>query len=216
MMRAALKRCNNLSRFPLTRTYGQEFSRLQIHKIDHKERYSSVENLDPPIQTAADAINNSKYPKDSVETKRILSHLDWKIAEGASIATAAEILINQKVGALAVYNKIDDIVGVISQRDFINNLQSIEKAPKTTTVRDVCTHDVLSVDKTTPIQECARLLSYTPEFQGHHLVVRDKERGDKGIGLISIQDVLRSYMFQRDAHVSILLSQYIEDTVALS
>ena len=126
-MRAAFKRCNNLSRFPLTRTYGQEFSRHQIHKIDHKERYSSVENLDPPIQTAADAINNSKCPKDSVETKRILSHLDWKIAEGASIATAAEILINQKVGALAVYNKIDDIVGVISQRDFINNLQSIEK-----------------------------------------------------------------------------------------
>ena len=216
-MRAALSRCNNLrlSRFPLTRTYGQEFSRHQIHEIDHKERYSLVENLDPPIQTAADAVNNSKYPKDSIEAKRTLSQRDWKISEGASIATAAEILINQKVGALAVYNNTDDIVGVISQRDFINNLQSIEKAPKTTAVRDVCTHDVLSVDKTTPIQECARLLSDTPEFQGHHLVVRDKER-DKGIGLISIQDVLRSYMFQRDAHVSILLSQYIEDTVALS
>ena len=193
------------------RSYGQEFSRSKIHESDHKERSSLVENLDPPKQTAADAINFTKFSKYSIESK--ISERDWKISEGASVATAADILINQNVTALAVYGKSDSIIGVISQRDFINNLQTIESAPKTTLIRDICTHDVLYVDKTTPILECAKLLSENPDFPGHHLVVRENE---KGIGLISIQDVLKSYMFQRDAHVSILLSQYTEDAAELS
>ena len=193
------------------RHYGQEFSRSKIHEVDHKDRQCLVENLDPPEQTAVDAINFSKYSKYSIKSK--ISERDWKISAGASIATAADLLINQNVTALAVYDKSDDIVGVISQRDFINNMSKIESAPNTTSVRDICTNKILWVDKATPIQECAKLLAEKKDFPGHHLVVKNNK---KGIGLISIQDVLRSYMFQRDAHVSVLLSQYIEDTVELS
>ena len=199
---------NNKGNIIQLRQYGQEFSRSKIHEIDHKERSSLVENLDPPKQTAADAMSFMKY---SNKTKT--AENDWKISEGASIATATSIFMKQNVTALAVYGKSDEIIGVISQRDFINNLQMIESAPITTSVRDVCTRNVLSVDRKTPINECAKLLSSNPDFPGHHLVVNEKE---KGVGLISIQDVLRSYLFQRDAHVSVLLSQYIEDTVELS
>ena len=200
--------CNSRGNILQLRQYGQEFSRSKIHEIDHKERTSLVENLDPPKQTAADAMSFTKYSNKTKTAEK-----DWKISEGASIATAANILINQNVTALAVYGKSEEIIGVISQRDFINHLQKIESAPKTTSVKDICTRNVLSVDRKTPIGECAKLLSANPDFPGHHLVVNEKE---KGVGLISIQDVLRSYMFQRDAHVSVLLSQYIEDTIELS
>jgi CBS domain-containing protein len=115
--------------------------------------------------------------------------IDFKINENA---TAQEGVIRFSVfniGCLAVTNNENKVVGVFSERDFINKVASVRKDSENVKIKDVCTMspNVIIAKKTDSLDECMRKMMFKDI---RHLLVVD-ENNDDFIGMISVKDLIK-------------------------
>ena len=115
--------------------------------------------------------------------------IDFKINENA---TAQEGVIRFSVfniGCLAVTNDENKVVGVFSERDFINKVASVRKDSENVKIKDVCTMtpNVIIAKKTDSLDECMRKMMFKDI---RHLLVVD-ENNEDFIGMISIKDLIK-------------------------
>jgi CBS domain-containing protein len=115
--------------------------------------------------------------------------IDFKINENA---TAQEGVIRFSVfniGCLAVTNDENKVVGVFSERDFINKVASVRKDSENVKIKDVCTMspNVIIAKKTDSLDECMRKMMFKDI---RHLLVVD-ENNDDFIGMISVKDLIK-------------------------
>ena len=108
----------------------------------------------------------------------------WSIGPEVTVFEAIELMSQKNVGALPV---VDDgrLVGIISERDYTRKIILKGKSSKDTRVREIMTVQVLTVEPTSKVTECMRLIT---ERRVRHLPVLD---GDKLVGIISIGDALK-------------------------
>jgi CBS domain-containing protein len=101
----------------------------------------------------------------------------------ATVAEAARSMAQNQVGAVLV---VDGIVlrGILSERDVASRIVAEGKDPAATTVSDVSTSDVVSVDVAVHIRECAELLR---DKDIRHLPVTEN---GKPVGILSSRDFL--------------------------
>jgi CBS domain-containing protein len=114
----------------------------------------------------------------------------WSIAPNDSVYKAIELMALKGVGALLVIEK-DELVGIISERDYARKVILKGRSSKDTPVRDIMTAKVLYVAPERTLDECMALMT---EKRIRHLPVME---GRRLVGVFSIGDVIKATISQQ-------------------
>ena len=101
-----------------------------------------------------------------------------------SLQQAAQKMNNLDVGLLPVCGDSDRLVGMLTDRDITVRAVAQACDPRTTTVQDVMTPDVLYCFEDQDVQEAARLMK---ENQVRRLVVLNRDK--RLVGILSLGDL---------------------------
>ncbi len=108
----------------------------------------------------------------------------WSVAPDASVYSAIEIMAEKGVGALVVTDG-NQLVGIISERDYARKVILRGKASKDTLVSDVMTRDVITATDSVTIDEAMSLM--TDRRIRHLPVVED----GAVTGVVSVGDLVK-------------------------
>lgn len=108
----------------------------------------------------------------------------FMIAPDATVFEALKLMAQHNTGALLVMSN-DTVDGIISERDCVRKVELDEKNVRETSISDVMTSKVISINADEPLEECMALML---EKSIRHLPVYD---GTKLLGLVSVRDVLK-------------------------
>lgn len=154
---------------------------------------------DPLDETAWSALAKSCYAK-----------INWKVSENESVHDCIKRMGVHKIGALAVTkgDQSGEIVGIITERDYLNKIGVLNRNSKETKVGEICTYgraNLVSVTIGNPIDKCERKMINSDV---RHLFVREKDTGSF-VGMISIKDIVKCSIAKHDAVVEKLTGMVV-------
>ena len=103
-----------------------------------------------------------------------------------TVFDAISILTKHRIGALLVLNQEGEIVGIISERDILNESHNNYESLKQSKVKEIMTKDII-IGK--PIDDLKYVETVMTENRIRHLPIIDNERL---VGIISIGDIIKS------------------------
>jgi CBS domain-containing protein len=109
----------------------------------------------------------------------------WSITPNASVYDALRVMGEKEIGALAV-TEAEQLVGIISERDYARKVVLKGKTSRETPVRDIMTGAVFTTTPEQTVQECMALM--TAERIRHLPVLLNGQL----IGMISIGDLVKA------------------------
>jgi len=109
----------------------------------------------------------------------------FRVAPGASVYEALQILAEKNAGALVVIEG-SKLVGIISERDYARKVALVDRTSRDTLVSEIMSSDVKTVAPTASIEECMELM--TERHIRHLPVLEDNEL----VGVVSIGDVVKA------------------------
>lgn len=109
----------------------------------------------------------------------------FRVAPGASVYEALQILAEKNAGALVV-TEGSKLVGIISERDYARKVALVDRTSRDTLVSEIMSSDVKTVAPTASIEECMELMT---ERHIRHLPVLE---GNELVGVVSIGDVVKA------------------------
>jgi CBS domain-containing protein len=107
---------------------------------------------------------------------------------------AIQLMDEKNVGALPVLEH-GKLVGIVTERDYTRKVILRGKASKDTPVSDIMTRELLTVNPSSSITECMRIMS---ERHVRHLPVLD---GTSLVGILSVGDVLNWIVWAQKATI---------------
>ena len=125
----------------------------------------------------------------------------FTISPEATVLEAISLMADKGIGALVVTEQ-EKVIGILSERDYMRKVTLMERRSKETTVSEIMTAKVLTVTKSTSVEDCLGLM--TDRHLRHLPVVEN----DKLIGLISIGDLVKAVMDDQRKLID-QLQQYI-------
>ena len=132
--------------------------------------------------------NLDEVMTSSIQISEILAQKGgavWSVSPEVTVLEAIRMMAEKNVGALLV-TKGNDLVGVLSERDYTRKVVLKGRSSKDTPVRDIISGKVVSVSPDHTVEECMRLMT---EHRIRHLPVVE---GAKILGVISIGDLVNS------------------------
>ena len=115
----------------------------------------------------------------------------YSIAPSATVFEAVKLMAEKNVGALLVMEG-EQIVGVVTERDYARKVVLMARSSKDTPLRDVMTSAVIYVQPSQTSEECMALMT---ESRVRHLPVIDS---GKLVGLISIGDIVKGIISEQN------------------
>jgi len=115
----------------------------------------------------------------------------WTVSPTATVYDALALMAQKEIGALVVVEG-DQVVGILSERDYARKVVLEGKSSKDTPVSQIMTRRVIGVTAATTTQECMALMT---KQRIRHLPVMEEGRL---IGLISIGDVVKSIIEEQE------------------
>src|SRR6266700_2863297 len=115
----------------------------------------------------------------------------YTIAPTASVLDALKRMAEKSIGALVV-TEGEQVLGIITERDYARKVILMARSSKETPVRDIMTSAVMYVRLGQTSEECMVLMT---ENRLRHLPVMD---GGKLVGLISIGDLVRDVISEQN------------------
>lgn len=115
----------------------------------------------------------------------------WSISPDATVYEALVLMNQQDIGALLVMQG-DNLIGILSERDYARKIIIKGKSSRETLVKEVMTTEVCYVDKKKKMDECLAIMS---DKRIRHLPVMEN---NQLIGLISIGDVVKSIISEQE------------------
>ena len=128
----------------------------------------------------------------------------WSIAPQAPAYEAMQIMSEKDVGALLVIDDEENLVGIFSERDYARKVILKGKSSKDTSVGELMTDVVFSIDPQDTIQDCMALMT-TKHIR--HLPVIKNERL---IGIVTIGDVVNHIISSQELTIQ-QLERYIRE-----
>lgn len=107
-----------------------------------------------------------------------------RIAPDDTVFAAVKAMVDANSGSLLV-TEDDEIVGIITERDYLRRVAIEGKTSKGTKVREIMTAEVIYVEPSCDVEEALALMT---DRRIRHLPVVD---GDSLKGLVSIGDLVR-------------------------
>lgn len=115
----------------------------------------------------------------------------WAIPPDETVFTALQFLAEKNVGALVVLEG-DQLMGILSERDYARKVMLRGKSSMDTPVREIMTTKVITVHPAQTLGECMEQMTH---HRIRHLPV--VENGEV-IGLISIGDLVKAMLQQQE------------------
>jgi len=122
-----------------------------------------------------------------------------KIRPGDRVGTAVQRLAQHRIGALAVEDDWQKLVGVFSERDLVNALARHGNAALSMTVRELMSSPVITCK---PTDRVDAMLAMMTRNKIRHLPVVE---GGALIGIISIGDLIKSRLDEKELEAAVLL-----------
>ena len=128
----------------------------------------------------------------------------WTILPEASVFDALKLMAEKGIGAVMVMDKKNKVVGILTERDYARKIILKGKTSLKTSVKEIMTPvaKMYTVKPDTSIEDCMVLMT------GKHIRHVPVFDGSKFVGLISIGDVVKSTISQKDLLID-NLSNYI-------
>jgi len=122
--------------------------------------------------------------------------IEFKINEENTANNAAKRFAAFNIGCLAVTDAKNEVIGVLSERDYINKVAALEKNDITTKIKDICTYtpNIIIAKKTDSIEQCMNKMLFKDI---RHLLIID-DANNECIGMISIKDLIKEIMKDKD------------------
>jgi len=130
-------------------------------------------------------------------------HTVWSIPPDASVFEAVQLMADKRVGALMVVDR-NELVGVISERDYAREIVLKDRVSRDTPVSAIMTQRVLYVRPQQTLEECMALMT---EKHLRHLPVLDNGRL---VGVVSMRDVVKDLIAEKEFLIE-QLENYITD-----
>ena len=128
-------------------------------------------------------------------------HEIYDIGPGALVYEALGEMAFRNVGALLVRDG-DEIVGIVSERDYARKVILRDKASKHIPVKEIMSRTVICVSPDQRVEGCMALMS---DRRIRHLAVVE---GGRTVGVISIGDVVKAIIDQQQMTIA-QLEHYI-------
>jgi CBS domain-containing protein len=123
------------------------------------------------------------------------------VAATTSAFEAAQIMAGKKIGGLLVVDG-EQILGIVTERDYAHKLVPMGRSPRDTTVREIMSAPVMVVGSRNTSGECMSLMT---ENRLRHLPVVDDGRL---VGLVSIGDLVKDIIRDQQSTIE-QLEHYI-------
>ncbi len=107
----------------------------------------------------------------------------WSVSPDATVYDAIQLMADKNVGALLVIER-DQLVGIISERDYTRKVALKGKSSRETAVREILSGQVIHVGPDHTVEECMRLMT---DHRIRHLPVLES---GKISGVVSIGDLV--------------------------
>jgi CBS domain-containing protein len=125
----------------------------------------------------------------------------WSVAPSATTLDAIKLLAEKGIGALPVMEG-EQLVGMMSERDYARKVILKGKSSQDTPVRDIMSTDVVTVEPHQTNEECMELMTH--ERIRHLPVIED----GKLIGILSIGDLVKDIISEQQETIQ-QLEHYI-------
>lgn len=126
----------------------------------------------------------------------------WSVSPDSTVLEALQLMAEKDIGAVLVIEN-EQIVGIMSERDYARKVILHHRASRETPVRDIMTSNVVCIRPTQTLQKCMALMT---EKRIRHLPVLDD--ANKLAGLISIGDVVKAIIVEQQ-----ILINHLEDYI---
>lgn len=121
----------------------------------------------------------------------------WSVTPQTPLKIALELMAEKKIGAVVVMEG-DKVSGIFSERDFARYAAKPVQVSLETPVGEIMTREVYVITPEKSVEECMALMSVR---RFRHLPVMEK---DRIIGVISIGDVVKQVISERDIQIKAL------------
>ncbi|MBC8463658.1 MAG: CBS domain-containing protein [Deltaproteobacteria bacterium] len=109
-------------------------------------------------------------------------HDVYSVSSDATVFDALQLMAEKEIGAVVVL-KGENMVGIMSERDYARKVILQGRASKETLVRDIMSSKVVHTNPEVKVQKCLRLMT---KHKFRHLPVMEQ---DRLVGILSIEDV---------------------------
>jgi CBS domain-containing protein len=149
--------------------------------------------------TTLSSINNSRTALNVFE-KSCYHKIDFKISEDANVKEAVTRFTAFNIGCLAVTDSKDKVVGVCSERDYINKVAALDKSNAEIKVKDICSYGpkIIIAKKTDSLESCMNKMMFKDI---RHLLVIDDDN-ENFIGMISIKDLIKEIIKDKSDQIT--------------
>jgi len=140
--------------------------------------------------------------RDILNSKK--SHEVYSIGPKATVLDALTLMGEKMIGALMVMDGDKNVLGIITERDYVRKIPLQGKVSRETCVEEIMTPlaDLYVVKPETTVDDCMVLITGK---KIRHLPVFD---GSRFLGLVSIGDVIKSIITEQETLIE-HLSDYI-------
>ena len=125
----------------------------------------------------------------------------YAVAPGDSVIDAIRLMAEKGVGAVLVMDGAR-LAGIVSERDYARKIVLHGKSSADTSVRDIMTADVVTVNPHQTVEQCMQIVT---DHRIRHLPVVDDE---EVIGVISIGDLVKAVIQDQQVQLD-QLQRYI-------
>lgn len=128
----------------------------------------------------------------------------YSIDARRSVHDALEEMVDCNVAALVVTDEKSELAGIVSQRDVAKKVVLCDRAPKSVSVKEIMTREVLTVRDDTPTSTCMDIMS---QKDFHHLPVIDR---NKPVAVITAGDLFKFVVSEQSTAIE-EFEEYIFD-----
>ena len=121
-------------------------------------------------------------------------HEVWSIDPQASVFDAIALMAEKEVGALPVL-KGENLIGIISERDYTRKVILKGKASKEIHVESIMTSPVICTDADQDVRRCMAMM--TSKAIRHLPVLED----DRLVGILSLGDLVKAIIAEQDSKI---------------
>jgi len=139
-----------------------------------------------------------------LEVRQLLAekgHRIFAIGPDEPVLAAVRLMADHYIGALLVMRG-DELVGIVSERDYARKIILQNRASAETPVRDIMTSPVVTVRPSDTTDTCMRICT---ERRVRHLPVLE---GGKVVGVLSIGDLVKAVITEQSQEIE-HLQRYI-------